>query len=128
MDSIVHFEIPADDQKRAGDFYAKAFGWKITPMPEMDYVSFGTTASDENGMPQHPGAINGGMPKRMAPTEHTVVTISVQDIDASLSKIERLGGKTVTKKTPIGEMGFIGYFKDTEGNVVGLWQPAKGMM
>jgi uncharacterized protein len=68
------------------------------------------------------------MPKMAAPVEHTVVTVAVEDVDAALSKIERLGGKTVTKKTPIGEMGFIGYFKDTEGNVVGLWQPSKEMM
>ena len=29
MDSIVHFEIPADDPKRAGEFYNKAFGWDV---------------------------------------------------------------------------------------------------
>ena len=26
---IVHFEIPADDTKRAMDFYAKTFGWEF---------------------------------------------------------------------------------------------------
>ncbi len=28
--SIVHFEIPADDLKRAKKFYEKALGWKIS--------------------------------------------------------------------------------------------------
>ena len=74
-------------------------------------------------MPKEPGAINGGLPKRGKPVEHTVVTVNVEDIDAALKNIEGLGGKTVQKKMPIGDMGFTAYFKDTEGNVVGLWAP-----
>ncbi len=27
-------------------------------------------------------------------------------------------------KTPVGDMGFAAYFKDTEGNVIGLWETA----
>ena len=130
MDSIVHFEIPADDPKRASKFYQDAFGWMLTSMPEMNYTMASTTPSDEQGMPQKPGAINGGMPSRkdfkhMTGSEHTVVTISVTDIDSSLQKIEKLGGKKVTGKAPVGEMGWTAYFKDTEGNVVGLWQSTR---
>jgi predicted enzyme related to lactoylglutathione lyase len=128
MDSIVHFEIPADDPKRAGDFYMKAFGWVVNPMPEMDYTMVGTTPSDENGMPQKPGAINGGMPKRQDPVKNTVVTIGVQNIDDSLAKVEKLGGKRMGDKMAVGDMGWSAYFKDTEGNVVGLWQNAQPNM
>jgi len=127
MDSIVHFEIPADDPKRAGEFYMKAFGWMVNPMPEMDYTMIGTTPSDENGMPQKPGAINGGMPKRGNPVKQTVVTIGVDNIDDSLSKVEKLGGKRMGDKMPVGDMGWAAYFIDTEGNVVGLWQNARPM-
>ncbi len=123
-DSVVHFEIPADDMKRAEAFYSKAFGWNSNRMPGWEYLMLGTAPSDENGMPKEPGAINGGMPKRGGPVQHPVVTINVQNIEAALEKIEKLGGKTVQKKMPVGDMGFTGYFKDTEGNVVGLWQNA----
>jgi hypothetical protein len=52
--------------------------------------------------------------------------IRVDDIDAALIKIEQLGGKTVQKKMPVGDTGFAAYFKDTEGNVIGLFQnPSK---
>lgn len=125
MNGIVHFEIPVDDRKRAEKFYKNAFGWSINVMPDFDYAMAGTTESDENGMPKKAGAINGGMPKRGKPVEHTVVTIQVEDVDAALKKIEQLGGKTVQKSMPIGDMGSTGYFKDTEGNVVGLWAPPK---
>ena len=124
MDSIVHFEIPADNTKRASDFYSKAFGWMINPMPEMDYIMVGTAESDENGMPKNPGSINGGMAKRGGPVENIVVTIAVKDIDNTLRTIEKLGGKTVVGKTAIGDMGFTAYFKDSEGNTVGLFQSA----
>ena len=124
MDSIVHFEIPVDDRKRAENFYSKAFGWKSTRMPDFDYAMVGTVETSEDGTPNKPGAINGGMPKRGSPVEHIVVTISVQDIDTALQTIEKLGGRTVQKRMPVGDMGFTAYFKDTEGNVVGLWQPS----
>jgi predicted enzyme related to lactoylglutathione lyase len=123
MNGIVHFEIPVDNRKRAETFYSEAFGWSINTVPEFDYSMAGTTPSNEQGMPSQPGAINGGLPKRGGPVEHVVVTVQVDDIDAALKKIEQLGGKTVQKKMPVGDMGFSGYFKDTEGNVVGLWAP-----
>jgi uncharacterized protein len=127
MDSIVHFEIPADDPKRAGEFYKEAFGWNIQAMPEMNYTMVVTAPSDESGMPTKPGMINGGLPKRGQPINQTVVTIHVQSIDDALTRIEKLGGSRLGDKTSIGDMGWSAYFKDTEGNLVGLWQPATPM-
>jgi len=123
MDSVVHFEIPAKDVKRASAFYSKAFGWNITQFPNFEYWSLVTTASDKNGTPTSPGSINGGMGKKgvMAPKDVTV-TISVADIDAALAAVKKLGGKMSGKKMPVGDMGFSAYFEDTEGNIIGLWQ------
>jgi uncharacterized protein len=123
MDSIVHFEIPAKDVKRASAFYSKAFGWNFTQFPGFEYWTIGTTASDKNGMPTSPGAINGGMGEKgkMAPQAVTV-TVGVPDIEAALANIKKLGGKQVGKKMPVGDMGFSAYFQDPEGNVIGLWQ------
>lgn len=124
MDSVIHFEIPADDVKRASNFYKKAFGWSAEAYGGMEYWMVTTTEVDEKGAPKNPGAINGGMGKRGGALKHPVVTIAVQDIDKTLAKVETLGGKTVRKKESIGDMGFTAYFKDSEGNVVGLWQNA----
>ncbi len=121
---VVHFEIPADNVKRAQAFYSNAFGWQMNSIPGMNYTMVGTTPSDQNGMPTEPGAINGGMAKRGSPLKNTVITIGVQNIDESLEKVKKLGGKVVQKKEPVGDMGFAAYFKDTEGNVMGLWQDA----
>jgi hypothetical protein len=122
---VVHFEIPADDSSRASSFYSEAFGWKMMPVPDMDYTMVGTTASNETGAPTEPGAINGGMYTRNDQLPKSpVVTVDVDDIDAALEKIESLGGSTVSPKVPVGEMGFAAYFQDPEGNVLGLWQNA----
>jgi uncharacterized protein len=128
MDSVVHFEIPAKDVKRASAFYAKAFGWQINQYPNFEYWSLVTTASDKDGQPSSPGAINGGMGKKgsTAP-ERPTVTIGVKDIDAALANVKKLGGKVTEKKTPVGDMGFSAYFEDTEGNVIGLFQFAGTM-
>jgi predicted enzyme related to lactoylglutathione lyase len=123
MDSVVHFEIPAKDVKRASAFYSKVFGWGFNQFPGFEYWSVLTTASDRNGTPTTPGSINGGMGKQgvMAPKDVTI-TINVADIDAALETVKKNGGKMTGKKMPVGDMGFSAYFEDTEGNVIGLWQ------
>lgn len=122
MGKVVHFEIPADDLPRAKKFYNTVFGWNATEMPEMEYVMLRTTESDENGMPKEPGAINGGMMKRQDPLRHPVVTIDVESIDDALASVKKNGGQVVREKLAVGDMGFTAYFRDPEGNVIGLWQ------
>lgn len=123
-DPVVHFEIPADDVERARGFYADAFGWTMNSMPGMGYTFLETAPAGEDGRPSEPGTINGGMLARQSPITVPVITVSVDDIDTSLARIEELGGTTLRAKLPIGDMGFAAYFSDTEGNVLGLWQTA----
>jgi predicted enzyme related to lactoylglutathione lyase len=93
-------------------------------MPQMEYVLVGTVEVDEKGMPKEPGAINGGMLERQDPVKSPVITISVKSIDQAATTIEKNGGKVIRAKMPVGDMGFAAYFKDPEGNVIGLWQNA----
>ena len=129
MDKVVHFEIPVDNVERAKKFYA-VFGWNLQDWPMSDgstYIGVHTTPIDEKThMPLKPGAINGGMFKRTGDELKTpLITIEVANIDTTLKKVEKSGGKTVKSKTPVADMGFIAYFKDTEGNIVGLWENIK---
>jgi len=126
---VVHFEIPADNVERAKNFYKQSFGWDINQYPGMEYHMVNTTEVDQKTQtPTKPGAINGGLAKRNAETNHaTVITVDVENIESALKSIEQHGGKTVQKKQPVADMGFTAYFKDTEGNIVGLWQSARKM-
>ena len=51
-----------------------------------------------------------------------VITIDVDAIDDALRGDRDCGGSTVVPRTAIPGMGAFAYFKDTEGNVMGLWE------
>lgn len=129
MNKVVHFEIPAKDFERAKKFYSDLFGWQIQEWSgaKFRYGLSTTVASDpKTGAPSEPGGINGAV---MEPTEEfektTMITIDVPSIDDYLSKIGTAGGKTLMPKSPVGDMGFMARFQDSEGNTVGLWETTK---
>jgi predicted enzyme related to lactoylglutathione lyase len=123
--SIVHFEIPADDVERAKRFYEKLFGWKIEkfPIPSGDeYWGVTTIEVDEKTrMPKTPGGINGGLMKRKNAGQPFMNYIMVESIDEKLGAIRREGGVVLMPKTEIAPgLGWIAAFKDTENNIMGL--------
>ncbi len=120
---VVHFEIPFDDSDRASRFYADTFGWELMSMPEMGYVLVSTGPNGEQG-PTEPGYINGGMLKRESHWTAPNVVIDVANIEDALKSVEEHGGSTLVERQPVGDMGFSAYFKDSEGNVIGLWETA----
>jgi len=127
MDKVVHFEIPVDDRDRAKEFYSSIFDWDLEDSDIGGgniYTMAGTVATDAKMQPQEAGAINGGLMDRTADMSVPVITIGVGSIDDSLKKIEAGGGSTITPRTPIPNMGAFAYFKDSEGNVMGLWETA----
>jgi len=119
---VVHFEIPFDDGERARAFYRDAFGWVINEYPEMHYDIVQTGPVGADGFPAEKGYVGGGMLRRESPTDRPVITIDVEDIDAALARIEELGGMAVLGRQEVGDMGYAAYFKDVEGNLMGLFQ------
>jgi predicted enzyme related to lactoylglutathione lyase len=121
---VVHFEIPYDDGDRARGFYREAFDWQMQEMPGMEYTLVASGPTGDQG-PTEPGYINGGLLAREeSASSGPVVVMDVPSIDTALETVRRLGGSTVVPKQPVGEMGFTAYVRDTEGNVVGLWETA----
>src|SRR4051794_34961891 len=121
---VVHFEVPFDDADRARSFYREVFDWQIQSMPEMGYNLVSTGPQGDDGGPTEPGYIGGGMLERQVPVTTPVITLAVDDIDAALVAVAAHGGTAVGEKLAVGDMGFAAYFKDSEGNLMGLWQNA----
>ena len=123
---VVHFEIPFDDGDRARRFYSEAFDWQVGPVPDMDYTMVMTGPTDPEGRPAESGFIDGGMFERSAEFagRGPVLVIDVPSVEEALRTVEAAGGTTVIGRMPVGEMGFAGYFTDTEGNLLGLWESA----
>ena len=121
---VVHFEIPFDDGQRARQFYGDVFGWELMDMPEMSYTIAMTGPTDPEKGPTDSGFINGGMMQREGELTAPNLVIDVANIEAALIAIGDSGGTVVQERQPVGDMGFAAYFKDTEGNLLGLWETA----
>jgi predicted enzyme related to lactoylglutathione lyase len=136
MNPVVHFEMGYEDKARMSTFYETVFGWKTEPMgPEMgNYVVAHTTETDDNGMVQTKGAINGGFyqktddPLSQAPS----VVVSVDDIHSAVKAVEAAGGKILGSKNEQGDQALepqmipgVGLWisvMDTEGNRISILQ------
>ncbi len=124
MNKVVHFEIPADDLKRADKFYQDVFGWKIVPapMPGGEYHMAYTVDVDEKYMPKEVGAINGGLVKRDTSAKTPVIVINVTSVEEHLKKVAAAGGKVAMPTQKVGDIGLYARVTDTEGNIIGVWQ------
>ncbi len=126
MDRVCHFEIPYSDKERAEKFYRDVFGWQITAAPTEHPYSFAiTTPVDEQFKPSEPGGINGGMYQRgdEGGSCSPVVVIEVDSTEQRIADIEAAGGANVMGPVEIPGMGIYAQVKDSEENIIGLWQP-----
>lgn len=119
MPKVVHFEMPFDDAERANKFYAAVFGWQSSKWegPEEYYLQ-------QTGADAEPYGIGGALIARAAALNGggTLVVIGVDDLDAYVAKVAAAGCEIVTPRTSIPGVGWFANFRDTEGNVVGMFQ------
>ena len=125
MPKVVHFELPFDDAARANQFYADVFGWESSKFeggPEEYYLQ-------QTGGDDEPYGIGGALIERAAALNRggTLVVLGVDDLDAYIGKVTAAGAEIVTPRTPIPGVGYFANFRDTEGNVVGMFQDDNGV-
>lgn len=110
--SIVHVEFAVKDPTKVKKFYGDLFGWKFTDVPEMNYVLFEA--------PSGPGGGIGPVMEGQQPgiTNYLYVT----NIDETIKKIERAGGKIVAPKQEVPGQGWMAWFQDPAGTRMALWQ------
>jgi len=130
MNPVVHFEIPAENKKRIADFYTNAFGWQMQQLgPEMgEYIVVTTSEVGEDHFPKQRGTINGGFyQKSENNSPHPSVVISVDNINESMQKIKKAGGKVLGEPVDIPGIGSYVSFIDTERNRLSILQPVGNM-
>ena len=110
MAKVEHFEVPAEDVDRAQAFYAKAFGFTYEPWGED--MGMLRTGSDDG--------ISGDIHKRGA-VLHPTFVITVDDLEATLDAVVEAGGERFGEISSMGETARYAYFKDSEGNLVGVY-------
>ncbi len=119
MPKFVHIDISANDPERAANFYRTVFGWNVHkldgPMPYW-LISTG----------DDPGDLGGGIGQRAESWQTVIPTIDVDSVDDYEKKLVAAGGSVVTPKQLIPGVGQLLNFKDPEGNIFSILQPAEG--
>jgi predicted enzyme related to lactoylglutathione lyase len=112
---VTHFEIVGADPMALQAFYRDAFGWEVVPA--------GPTYAMVH--PEAGRGINGGV--GAAPEgagSRVTVYVEVEDLDATLAGIERLGGRRILGPVDVPNGPSIALFGDPEGHVIGLTKAA----
>ena len=116
MARLVHFEMNVKDVHKTISFYKDVFGWRFQKWDgPMDYWLIMTGDETEPGIDGGLGYEEEGFPK-------VVNTIDVGDIDGIIKKIETNGGEIVRPKHAVPGVGWLAYFKDSEGVMSGIMQ------
>src|SRR5215470_17191305 len=111
-----HVELNTTDVKKAKDFYAKLFDWKLEDMPGADYTMI--RVGDGTG---------GGMMKNPVPgaASFWLAYVLVDDIQASTKKAKSLGASVMKDVTEIPGYGSFSVLEDPTGAHFALWKPTK---
>jgi predicted enzyme related to lactoylglutathione lyase len=114
---FAHIELTTSDLKKAKQFYAKLFAWKLTDMP-MGSGGVYTMIAPGKGA-------GGGMQAKPMPTAPVawLPYVEVDDVKKSLTTVAKLGGKIALPATDIETNGTIGVFIDPAGAMLGVWAP-----
>lgn len=112
------FEIQAANLQRAKRFYETIL------QISMEEVKLGDIPEVLFSFDRTQGGVGGSILESNTPPPGaggTVIYLNVEgDLDGVLGRIAGAGGTVTKPRTAIGPYGFIGIFKDTEGNSIGL--------
>lgn len=115
---VAFFEIPAVDFGRAVKFYEEVFGLELAVMEcDTEKMAF---FPEEAGV--CPGAISWASGFEPS-VQGVLISLQVENMDAALASLSRLGGKVLQPKTKIEAegRGYFSTFMDCEGNRIGLY-------
>ncbi len=121
MAKIIHFEIPATDPEKVGNFYKEVFDWEISQYEGVsDYWLVMAGPKEEKY------GISGAIYKRGA-NDKTINTISVEDVKEAMKKVKKAGGEILGEVMNIPNVGLIVQAKDIEGTQFGMLQVPESM-
>lgn len=114
---VVHFEVRAKDPKKAQQFYAQLFQWRVDANNPMGYGMVDKGA--EHG-------IAGGIGGTPTGTSKVTFYVEVPDLQSTLDKAQKLGGKVISPPMDVPGGPTMATFADPEGNEIGLVKAASG--
>lgn len=123
MSRVVHFEVHAEDPERAMRFYRQLLGWQFTRWEgPQEYWLIKTGPESAPGIDGGLLRRRGGGPVDGVAVNAYVCTADTTNLDQALAAVGSLGGSIALPKMAVPGIGWLGYAKDTEGNILGLMQ------
>lgn len=114
-------ELVTSDVEGAKRFYKEVFGWTSR---DMDMGEAGTyTMFQRAGDVDAAGAMTLPDP---APPPHWLPYVGTDDVDATASRVPKLGGTVIREPFDVSSVGRIAIVKDPNGAVFGLFTPSNG--
>ena len=119
MNSIVYFEIQANDPQKSIEFYTNVFCWNFIKQDGLPIEYYRIeTSGIEGGMFKRPAET----PPLNCGTNAFTCTMEVENFDAMADKIIQNGGQIAMPKFAIPGRCWQGYFLDSDHNVFGIFQ------
>jgi predicted enzyme related to lactoylglutathione lyase len=114
---VSYLELHTSDPAKAKAFYGQLFSWKFEELkiPGMYYESIRTG-----------GELGGGLMKTDHPKAPPMWLsyLTVDDLDATVSKVRSLGGSVIKERTEVPGEGWFAVVADPTGATFALWQAA----
>lgn len=114
MYTFAHVEIPVMNLKQANTFYGALFHWKFQELFGDDYLLIQTPS----------GEYIGGLSrvKAVPVVDGFYSYVEVEDVNAALLLVEKLGGQVIRPKSDLPEgFGAYGIFQSPDGYRMGVW-------
>ena len=114
--NFVWFDLTASDPEAAKRFYPEIVGWKPTRWPESDYELWN---AGEVGV----GGIAKEDPRGAGRPPFWLGYAAVENVDASVTRAQKLGGKVIQPGRDIPSVGRWAVLSDPQGAVFATFQP-----
>ncbi len=123
--TIVWADIPVTDLDRAMTFYGAVLQREFVKAEGLEGIALEAPSQDPSGMQQDemPVSFDLALTQDTRPSTDgcTIYLNSHGDPEGMLDRAVAAGGEVIMPVSDMGEMvGFIGLFKDTEGNKIGV--------
>ncbi|MGH7615648.1 MAG: VOC family protein [Gemmatimonadaceae bacterium] len=118
--TLRHFAINAEDVPRARRFYERVFGWRFEAWGPPNFLQIFAGPGND---PSVGGALQGR--RELIDGQRTVgfeCSFGVDDVDAIAAAVVANGGTIIIPRSLIPTVGYLIFFRDTEGNAVGAMQ------
>lgn len=108
---VVHTEIRSADPDKTREFFAELFGWKVASEGAFPGYTFIDTGAE--------GGPYVAISPRQSAEDEVLFFVAVEDVAATLSRAEQLGGSVIQPAQQVPGTSF-GVFADAQGHKIGV--------